>query len=217
VDAVQVPSALLGVERYADPGQRQIAGKRGNEVVSETVTLAERAGKQIVLKFRSAPVAPATAPGVIAGGAPVAPPSDAMTQPDVRAPSKTTSGSLSAVSNTQPVRDHGASNANSQRTAGWVGVGVGAAGLAFGATTGLVVAVKYGSLTTNCPNNHVCASQYSSDVSSYHTMRTLSTVGFVVGGVAAVAGVTLLLTARETTARVGLSLSPNAASIQGNF
>jgi hypothetical protein len=217
VDDKQVPSDLLGIERYADPGQRQIVGKRGNEVVSETATLSEGEKKQITLKFRNAPSEAATMPGVTAGGAQVAAPGPQATQPDVRVPSQPTSGSLSAATNAQPERDQGASSASSQRTAGWIGVGVGTAGLALGATTGLIVAVRHGDLSTECPVNNNCNGQHDSEVSTYNTMRTLSTAGFIVGGVAAVAGVTLLLTAPKTPAQVGLWLSPNAAGIQGKF
>jgi hypothetical protein len=101
---------------------------------------------------------------------------------------------------------------------GWIGVGVGAAGVVLGATTGLMVALKYGDLNTKCPNND-CHGLYSSEVSGYHTTRTLSTVGFVVGGIAAAAGVTLLFTTpkEKVPATVGLWFSPNTAGIKGNF
>jgi hypothetical protein len=217
VDDKQIPSDLLGVERLADPGQRQIVGKRGDEVIREGATLTEGEKRQITLKFRNAPTPAATTPGVAAGGAQVAPPGQQATQPNVRVPGKPTSASVGAASNTQPARDQGASNANSQRTLGWVGVGVGAAGLALGATTGVLVAAKHGDLNTKCPVDNNCDGQHNSEVATYNTMRTLSTVGFVVGGVAAAAGVTLLLTAPKTPAQVGLLLSPSAASIQGSF
>jgi hypothetical protein len=70
LDNVQIPSDLLGVERYADPGQSKIVGKRGDEVVTQTVGLLEGDAKQIVLKFSNVPV---SAPGGVATTAANAP------------------------------------------------------------------------------------------------------------------------------------------------
>jgi hypothetical protein len=45
VDDVQVPSALIGVERYVDPGQRRIVATCGSETVTEAVAVAVAEGK----------------------------------------------------------------------------------------------------------------------------------------------------------------------------
>jgi hypothetical protein len=214
IDNVQVSSALLGVERFTDPGQHQIVGKRGDEVTNETATLAEGDKKQIVLKFRKPAVPSLTAPA----GAPLPPPGNASSQPSDGVPSNPSAETFGPASNTQPPRDQGASSTNTQRTLGWIGVGIGAAGVTLGTVTGIMVASKYSNLSPKCADNN-CRGQYTDEVNSYHTMRTLSTVGFVVGGVAAAAGVTLLFTApkEKAPASVGLWLSPNAAGIKGNF
>ena len=95
---------------------------------------------------------------------------------------------------------------------------MGAAGLALGATTGLIVVLKYGDLNSQCKNRN-CNGEHTPEVNTYNTMRTLSTVGFIVGGVATAAGVTLLLTTpkENSSARVGICLSPNTAAIEGDF
>jgi hypothetical protein len=50
-------------------------------------------------------------------------------------------------------------------------------------------------------------------------MRTVSTIGFIAGGVFAATGVTLLLTApkQQSGPRVGLFLTPTGASLTGGF
>lgn len=219
VDNVQVPSDLLGVERYADPGQRKIVGKRGDEVVSETATLAEGETKQIVLKFRNPADSATPVAGALPDAAPVLPASQIAPQNNGPVPSKTTSERSSLASNTQPAHDQSASHSSSQRTWGWLGVGVGAAGVAFGATTGLMVAIKYPDLNSKCQDRNNCDPKYSSEVSTYHTLRSLSPVGFIVGGVATAAGVTLLLTSptEKSRANVELWLLPNAAGFAGDF
>ena len=218
VDEKQIPSDLLGVERLANPGQRQIVGKRGDEVVNQAVNLTEGEKKHVVLRFRNTQAPALATPGVVAGTALSIPASQASAPSNGIAPSKTTSETNSPLSNAQPASEQGSPHTSTNRTLGWIGVGVGAAGLALGATTGLMVALKYGDLNPDCPNRN-CNGQHTPEVSTYNTMRTISTVGFIVGGVATAAGVTLLLTTpkEKSPARVGLWLSPNTAAITGEF
>jgi hypothetical protein len=72
-----------------------------------------------------------------------------------------------------------------------IGFGVGGAGLVLGAVTGGLALGKHSTLQKECTGS-VCPSSASSDLSSYHTMGTLSTVGFIVGGVGVAAGAVLL-------------------------
>jgi hypothetical protein len=197
VDSLQVPSALLGVERFTDPGQRQIVGKRGDEVVNETVTLAEGSSSQIVLRFRKT--------SALTGAEPL--------------PSKAASETSDAKSNPESAHDHGSSRSGSQRTWGWLSVGLGATGLALGASTGIWVVLKHSDLKAKCSVDNDCHGQYTSEVNTFNTMRTVSLIGFAVGGVAAATGVTLLLTApkQKPESSVGLWLLPNATGITGTF
>ena len=105
-----------------------------------------------------------------------------------------------------------------QRTAGWIGIGVGGAGLALGAVTGILVGTKYSDLKDKCGSDHVCDPAQGDDVSSYQSLRTVSTVGFVAGGVLLATGVTLLLTSpKAESATVGVWLSPRGAGLRGAF
>jgi hypothetical protein len=81
-----------------------------------------------------------------------------------------------------------------------IAFGVGGAGLVLGAVTGGLALGKHGTLHNECPGN-VCPPSASSDLSSYHTMGTLSTVGFIVAGVGAVGGVVLLFVGPKTQAQ----------------
>lgn len=84
----------------------------------------------------------------------------------------------------------GESGLSTRRKAAIVAFGVGGAGLVFGAITGVLALSKHSDLADQCPND-VCPANLQDQNDSYKTMGTLSTVGFVVGGVGAVAGAAL--------------------------
>jgi hypothetical protein len=69
---------------------------------------------------------------------------------------------------------------------------LGGAGIVFGSVTGILAMTKRNQLATRCPGGH-CGPPYEGDLKTFHTYATLSTIGFVTGGVAAGAGVVLLL------------------------
>ncbi len=211
IDNTQVPGALLGVERLTDPGQHQIVGNRGGEEVRQSIALNEGEKRQATLQFHGTVPPPATV-GSIATNQPSAGlPGSSAAQPE-RAPIEAQPGTTSAPPSA-PV-DTG----SSKRTLGWIGVGVGAASLTLGATTGLFVALKYGALHPECPDNN-CLGQHNSEVSTYNTMRTLSVAGFAVGGVATAMGITVLAWTPKDNAQpqIGLQLLPGAAGLGGSF
>lgn len=83
---------------------------------------------------------------------------------------------------------------SSNKTLAIVALGVGGAGLVFGAVTGVLAIGKHGDLEDKCPGG-TCPQNVQDDVDGYKTMGTLSTVGFIVGGVGIAAGAVLWLTA----------------------
>lgn len=101
-----------------------------------------------------------------------------------------------------------------------IGFGVGGAGLVLGAVTGGLALGKHSTLKNECPGG-VCGPNASSDLSSYHTMGTLSTVGFIVGGVGAVAGAVLLFvgpkSSPKSSAWVMPFVGPGSAGVVGRF
>jgi hypothetical protein len=93
---------------------------------------------------------------------------------------------------------------SSNKTLAVVAFGVGGAGLLVGAITGFIALGKHSDLNDACPGG-TCANDKQSDVDSYKTMGTISTVGFIVAGVGAAAGAVLWFTAPKETAQNGSS------------
>ena len=104
-----------------------------------------------------------------------------------------------------------------QPTLGWIGIGVGAAGLALGATAGIIAEVKLSNLRNDGCRDKWCPTSYSGRVDSYNRLRTISTVGFVAGAVVEAAGITLLLTSPRHRGDVALMVGPQNVAIQGGF
>lgn len=101
-----------------------------------------------------------------------------------------------------------------QRTLGLVVGGVGVAGLAAGAVTGLMAMGKSSDAKAECPNDGLCTSRAAVDASEgARTLGLVSTIAFVAGGVGVAAGAALVLTApstRTTGARAPIRVAPNA-------
>jgi hypothetical protein len=94
------------------------------------------------------------------------------------------------------------------RGAGIVLIGLGVAGVGVGAVTGILSLGKVSDIDSKCPNKH-CTPEEQSDIDSAKTMGTVSTIGFIAGGVGLVAGVVLLV----ATGRGGASTAPASAKV----
>ncbi len=115
--------------------------------------------------------------------------------------------------------DSGASQGSSSRkTIGYVVGGVGVVGIGVGAVAGLVALGDKDSLAKACKNGK-CPPTQQSNVNAYNTMGTLSTVGFVVGGLALAGGIVLIVTAPKDpkAAFVSPYLAPGEAGLLGRF
>jgi hypothetical protein len=86
-----------------------------------------------------------------------------------------------------------------QRTLGWVGVGVGAAGLAVGAIFGLTAMSKASQASNDGCKGSTCNGLHAAEgvqaTKDGLTDATISTVGFIAGGVLAATGIVLVVTA----------------------
>jgi hypothetical protein len=85
------------------------------------------------------------------------------------------------------------------RTIGYVALGVGAAALVTGAVTGLLAGSAGSDADRLCPSSP-CANREGLDASSRaHSLATVSTIGFVAGGVLAAGGLALVIWGGNTT------------------
>lgn len=213
IDGKAVPPAAIGVKRSADPGKHIIkAIAAGMAPFEVTVTIGEGKNETVTveLKPQGAVVPP-----------PVKPPQDKPKEP----PKGDVKPVKPAPATSEPPKSQAANNRGSlQRTLGFAGIGVGGAALIMGAVTGGLALGKHGDLKEQCPNG-TCPESAFGTLDSYHLMGTLSTVGFVVGGVFAATGVVLVATAPKAKtgapAKQGVWISPVVSpsylGVEGSF
>ena len=189
-----IPSALIGAERPTNPGTVQVnATADGFKPAAQTVILSEGGNQEITLTLERDPNAVAAVAPTPGGAAPLAP----VAPPDA-GPKKS-------------------------KTAAYVALGVGGAGILVGAVTGALALSK----ASDCPNK-TCPTQ--SDLNGARSMAGISTVGFGIGIVGIALGTVLLLTGNngesapaQATAhdQPKLALRPwfgvNAAGLTGVF
>lgn len=107
-------------------------------------------------------------------------------------------------------------------TLGWVGLGLGTAGLALGATTGLVASNKHSELSAHCVPNSVCPIEYADELDAFRNYRTVSTLGYTLGGLALAGGATVLIFGSQHSRppeqpRLALRLGTTKLSLVGRF
>lgn len=200
LDGNPVPPALLGEEQPINPGAHEIKASLGARQAVRQLVLKEAEKKTEALELDGA--------------------ADATT------PSGSSQSSAPALvdSTGAPPADAGAGSSSTRRTLGFVALGAGGAGLAVGAVAGVLAIGKRGSLedSGSCRQD-VCLPSQRSDVESLDTLRTVSTIGFIAGGVLATTGVVLLLTAKPATKtahhepRLALRVTPASVSLMGAF
>jgi hypothetical protein len=211
IDGQAVPAAALGLKRPVDPGSHKVtATADGYKPADTTFSVAEGGSAAATLKMEKAPEGAAA----VAGGPTPGP----------------------GPSPTEPGADTGGGKGSTNKTLALVAFGVGGAGLVVGAITGIIAAGKAGDLNDKCPaGKSACPSTVQSDIDSYKSVATISTIGFIVAGVGGVAGVVLLLTAPKDNGAAaatnyktvpvkrdgGLSMTPyfggTSAGVTGRF
>lgn len=94
---------------------------------------------------------------------------------------------------------------SAQRTLGWVAGGGGVAGLAVGTVFGLHALSLKSERDAHCSSGNLCDQEGVDKDGEARSAATISTIGFVAGGVLAATGVVLILTAPKDSTRVGVS------------
>lgn len=179
IDGSVVPSALVDTEIPTDPGEHSVEVTAPGFLRSATrLNLAEAEKKNVTLTLTRDPnAAPAASPP--ADTAVKAPPSVVAAPP----PEQTTAPSRGSA------RDRGPN-----RTAAYVSLSIGAAGLATGGVLGFLTLQKHKDLKEECPDA-VCPPEQRDNYDSAKMLGNMSTVAFGVGAVGTVLGAVLFFTA----------------------
>jgi hypothetical protein len=194
IDGVELSPRLIGEATPMNPGAHRVEVTLGARRKSVDVTLQLGERKEVVIDFSQGEKPPAASTAT--ASAADAPPAAA-----------------------------GGHDATPQRTnlrgVGWALVAGAGAGLALGGVAGVMALSKRKSLDENpaCADDHDCPVQFSSQVDTLNTLRTVSTVGFIAGGVLGATGVTLLLTTPRQAgqAQASLWVSPRSVVLRGAF
>jgi hypothetical protein len=196
IDGQSVPSASLNANRPMDPGEHIVElSAPGYKVTSTKVLLKEGASESIALALEADPNAVAT---VATPAAPVANGSS----PE-NTPIRTITEDKAGTSNLVPA---------------YVAWGIAGGGLLVGTIAGSIALGKQSDLDATCVNK-ACPDSSKSIHDSMTSAGTISTVGFAVAGVGAVAGVILYFVGtREKEATVsGVRFLPSFNGISGRF
>lgn len=202
LDGVSVPSAALSVARQANPGPHTATVDTDDGRHAEgSITIGEGETKDFVITL------PAPSPN--------APPPTHHDEPATTTPTPgaPTPAPVTVSSGTSPLV--------------WVGIATTGLGVAVGAVTGAFALSEASTVKSNCTGvgkdgSNFCGPNYTGDLSTAKTMATISTIGFVVGGVGVAVLVTgLVLSGKKHTetpaaARIAPMLGP-ISGVQGSF
>ncbi len=191
LDGQPLAASWLGRPRLVDPGEHHVVAQRGADEAQGAATVAEGESKDVALAFKSTPVAAPSEPALAT--------TSAASGPDM-------------ADTGQP--------SHAKRTLGWVALGAGAAGLAVGGVTGIIAAGKKSDLKNSgvCEGDR-CPTSQADTVNSLNSMRTISTVGFIAGGVLAGTGIVLLLSSGSSSSAGSTQawLSPTSFGLRRSF
>jgi hypothetical protein len=98
-----------------------------------------------------------------------------------------------------PAPSNASTQTSTQKSVGFVAGGAGVVGVALGAVFGIVASSKWSSAKSDCGPSCGANAPAQQEKSSAESAATISTVGFVAGGVLLAAGLTLFLTAPPET------------------
>ncbi|HMA91403.1 MAG TPA: hypothetical protein VKP30_01905 [Polyangiaceae bacterium] len=190
IDGVLVPTALLAMGAMVNPGHRVVVARHGERELTEYFDLQEGQRLEGTLSFTKRPSLP---------GHDV-PRSAAV--PTVRDQAK------SLKLERAPTAEHEPST-NLKQILGWTALGLGGVGLVVGSVEGAIAVSKRNALldSDECPNDEHCTVSASGRVEALNTARTVSSVGFIAGGLFAAAGATLLLWPKTPQRAGGMALT----------
>jgi hypothetical protein len=193
-DGVEVGSVSLHTALPIDTGRHVIVARGGGFERQFEITLAEGDSRSLEVTPIGGKAMPKAA--AVASDKPSTAASTASKKDASRAPS-------SAFQIEGPASDRSESSGSTQRTLGFVTMGVGAVGLGVGAFFGVRTLSRKNQAESMCTNANPCDDygvlEYENTLSYARNARNYSYIGLGVGGVAAVTGLILVLTAPKTT------------------
>ncbi|GAC1574991.1 MAG: hypothetical protein NVS3B20_24860 [Polyangiales bacterium] len=223
MDGVVVSKALVGVSRPLDPGDHKVTATSTGLAAEGAVTVIDGANETLTLKLKPTDAAPAATITASAASA-ATPESTASSAPPPTTTAAPKSAFVAPAADVAP--DNASSSGSGLRTGAYLSLGVGVVGLAAGTIFLLRAGSKKQKADDLCPNA-VCPLSQADEInqldSDAKSARTLSTVGFIVGGVGLIGGVMLfLLSGSEPTKSAGRpSIQPfiglNSAGFMGRF
>lgn len=192
LDGNRVPEKLLGLATPINPGSHRIQAKQGKLMDEQTVELNEGDKRSVELNLTASTSLPDAASATAVATSP---------QPN------------------PPTSSAATSRGSTQRTIGWITLGVGGVATTAGVVTGILGISKRRQLddSNHCVNT-TCSSEEHGQLDTYNRLRTLSTVGFVVGATGLAAGAALLLTApKPNEPRVSAWIGVGHVGFKGTF
>jgi len=98
------------------------------------------------------------------------------------------------------------------------GFGLAIVGIGVGTITGILAFGKAGTAKDECPNTNDCTQKGFDAASSGSTLATISTIGFIAGGIGAAIGVYGLVWGKpKSSALMAVSLGPMGGGLRGTF
>lgn len=181
IDGNLLPSALLESEVPTDPGEHSVeATAPGFLKASARISVGDGEKKSVTLTLARDPNAVVTlAPAADKGASPP------TTSPPVSAAAPTRAAAAEPVA---------PGKREPNRTAAYVSLGIGAAGLAAGGVLGVLTMQSHQDLKDRCPNGR-CAQTEQEDLDAAKRLGNFSTIAFGVGGAGVVLGTVLFFSA----------------------
>jgi hypothetical protein len=164
IDGEPVSAALIGADRPTDPGEHFVEAVAPGYLKSSETVVIKEGGSETVTLDMK----------IDPEAPPPPPPPDEHKVLAAPAPPPPSSSGL--------------------KTAGFVVLGVGAAGIVVGSIFGFVTLSQKSDLDKLCPGpDHTCPPGQQGKIDSANAMGWVSTIGFIAGGVGVAAGLTMIL------------------------
>lgn len=184
-DGQVLPGAVIGVSHPVDPGKHVVeATGAGLVPVTESITLPDGGTDTLTLSLLP----------------------EQADEPPARAASVPVATDTSAAG--QPTPDAGVTSGNrGMKVAGYSALAVGGLGIIAGSAFGISATRQRNDLDDVCPKK-ACPESARSDYDAMKSSATVSTVGFVIGGIGLAAGAGLLIVAHGGEHRTSAERHP---------